>query len=141
MVVICKIVITVRLTQKSPLFCIIFQRIHLFSAPIVGHEATQLGANVAELPSQQNQQQQAGPPKRQRTASQRAQQQKARIQKQKELEMLKKIEDREYLIKLMQLRRTVRALVFVCFLLWETRLISKLKMINTVFLEKWSIGR
>lgn len=138
MVVICKIVITVRLTQKSPLFCIIFQRIHLFSAPIVGHEATQLGANVAELP---NQQQQAGPPKRQRTASQRAQQQKARIQKQKELEMLKKIEDREYLIKLMQLRRTVRALVFVCFLLWETRSVSKLKMINTVFLEKWSIGR
>ena len=76
-------------------------------------EATQLSASVAELPGQHAQQQQAGPPKRQRTASQRAQQQKARLQKQKELEMLKKIEEREYLIKYVQLRRTVRALVFV----------------------------
>ncbi|KAI6189504.1 Transforming growth factor beta regulator 1 [Aphelenchoides bicaudatus] len=64
------------------------------------------------LPTQQTPQQATGPPKRQRTASQRAQQQKARIQKQKELEALKLREEREYMVKFAQLRRTVRALVF-----------------------------
>lgn len=75
-----------------------------------------MNSSAIEVPIVQQQsstQQQNGLPKRQRSAGQRAQQQQKARQKQKELEMLKLREEREYLVKLVYLRRAVRALVFV----------------------------